>query len=164
MWRYQDLREELRRPRDGLHAEARRRLWLMADDLQVWRAHLPEALDPRCAEAAVLGVAARRDENGVRAQVDTPADCPLTFAMNYAETLRATAATAQGTVAATVFPAYGALAGVWVPRGAREVRVEAQPVRLPLAPLWRIAGCVLIAAAAATVFRAPPHEALKAAV
>lgn len=163
-WRYQDLREELRRPVDGLHAEAHRRLWLMADDLEVWRAHLPEALDPRCAEAAVLGVEARRGENGARAKVNTSADCPLTFAMNYAETLRATADTPHGTVPATVFPAYGALAGVWVPQGAREVRVEAIPLRPPLAALWRLAGCVLLALSAATVVAGPGREALKAAV
>jgi hypothetical protein len=148
-WRYQDLREELRRPPDGLHREAHRRLWLMADDLHVWRAHLPETLAPACAEAAVLGVEAPGREGLAAARVRAPADCPLTFAMNYADNLRATAVRPTGAVAAAVFPAYGALAGVWVPGGATEVRIEAVPAALPLAPLWRVLGLALLGAAVA---------------
>jgi hypothetical protein len=164
-WRYQDLREELRRPTDGLHNMARRMLWLMADDLHVWRAHLPKTVDPLCAEAAVLGVEARRGDNGARARVRSPADCPLTFAMNYADTLRAAAVLTDGsTVPARVFPAYGALAAVWVPRGATEVRVEAVPTLLPLPALWRALGLVLLLAVAATAMAIPGREALKAAV
>jgi hypothetical protein len=155
-WRYQDLREELRRPPDGLHNMARRTLWLMADDLHVWRAHLPEELDPRCAEAAVLGVEAPPGDTGARARVNAPADCPLTFAMNYADTLRATAVGPGGSAPATVFPAYGALAAVWVPRGTREVRLEAVPPRLPFAPLWRLLGLGLVLGAAASAFAPPP--------
>ena len=148
-WRYQDLREELRRPADGLAREARRRLWLMADDLHVWRAHLPEALASGCATARVLAVEARRGASEVRAQVNAPADCPLTFAMNYAENLRGVAVMEDGgRVSAHVFPAYGALAGVWVPRGAREVRVEVVPTVLPLGPLWSVAGFALLIGAA----------------
>jgi hypothetical protein len=149
-WRYQDLREELRRPADGLHAMAHRTLWLMADDLHVWRAHLPEAADPLCAQARVLGVDARRGDNGARAAVQAPADCPLTFAMNYAENLRATAVMPEGQVPARLFPAYGALAGVWVPRGATEIRVDAAPGSLPLAVLCRVLGVALLVGVAAT--------------
>jgi hypothetical protein len=69
--------------------------------------------------------------------------------MNYADNLRATAVRPTGPVAAAVFPAYGALAGVWVPGGATEVRIEAVPVALPLAPLWRVLGLALLAAAVA---------------
>jgi hypothetical protein len=163
-WRYQDLREELRRPTDGLHREARRRLWLMADDLHVWRAHLPEALDPRCAEAEVLAVEARRGGDGVHARVRVPADCPLTFAMNYAETLRATAIGSGGTVPARVFPAYGALAAVWVPAGSGDVYVHAVPTRLPLAALWRALGLGLLLAAAVDAWRRTRHAARAAAV
>jgi hypothetical protein len=154
-WRYQDLREELRRPPDGLHNMARRTLWLMADDLHVWRAHLPEALDPLCAEAALLGVEAPPGGTA-RAQVNAPADCPLTFAMNYADTLRATAIGSAGSAPATVFPAFGALAAVWVPRGTREVRVEAVPPRLPFALLWRLLGLGLVVGAGASALAAPP--------
>ncbi|HVR71855.1 MAG TPA: hypothetical protein VMT87_13520, partial [Vicinamibacteria bacterium] len=164
-WRYQDLREELRRPADGLHNEARRTLWLMADDLHVWRAHLPEALVPECAGARVLGVEALRGGGGARAEVGAPADCPLTFAMNYAENLRATALAADGrTVPAQVFPAYGALAAVWVPRGATEVRVRAVPTRLPFAPVWRGLGFALLLAAAVAARATPRRPALTAAV
>jgi hypothetical protein len=164
-WRYQDLREELRRPEDGLANEACRRLWLMADDLHVWRAHLPEALAPECADARVLAVEARRGGSDVRARVHAPADCPLTLAMNYAESLRAAAVMEDGrAVTAHVFPAYGALAGVWVPRGAREVRVNAAPAVPPLAPLWRLSGLALLVGAAMRIRAAPRRAALAAAV
>jgi hypothetical protein len=164
-WRYQDLREELRRPADGLSNEAHRRLWLMADDLHVWRAHLPEALEPGCAAARVLDVEARRGGAGARALLNTPADCPLTFAMNYAENLRAQAVMEDGhTAAAQVFPAYGALAAVWVPRGATAVRVEAVPTVLPLAPAWRALGLALLLGAAVATRATPRREAPAAAV
>lgn len=159
-WRYQDLREELRRPADGLHTMARRTLWLMADDLHVWRAHLPEATDPLCTQAQVLGVEARWGDNGARASVRAPADCPLTFAMNYAENLRASAVLPEGSAPARVFPAYGALAGVWVPRGATQIRLEAEPTLLPFATLWRALGMALLAGVAATTIA----KAKKAAV
>jgi hypothetical protein len=45
---------------------------------------------------------------------------------------------------AKVFPAYGALAGVWVPRGATEVTVTARLVRPPWAPLGRALGAALL--------------------
>ena len=46
---------------------------------------------------------------------------------------------------AVVFPAYGALTGVWTPRGASEVRVEAR-VPAPRRPgLWRALGAIVLA-------------------
>jgi hypothetical protein len=163
-WRYQDLREELRRPADGLHNEARRRLWLMADDLHVWRAQLPERLAPACAEARVLAVDAPRGAVA-RARVHAPADCPLTFATNYAENLHGRAVMEDGgAAAARVFPAYGALAAVWVPRGAAEVHLFAAPVVLPVAPLWRGLGLALLLAAAVAARGGPRRQAFKAAV
>jgi hypothetical protein len=71
--------------------------------------------------------------------------------MNYAETLRATALGPAGATAAVVFPAYGALAGVWVPRGTTELHVEAAPTLLPYAAAWRGLGLALLLAAAGTV-------------
>jgi hypothetical protein len=163
-WRYQDLREELRRPADGLSSEAHRRLWLMADDLHVWRAHLPETLDPACAQATVIAVEAPPQEAAVAtARVRTDADCPLTFATNYADNLRATAVVGEKRVPASVFPAYGALAGIWVPAGASEVHVQAVPTRLPLAPLWRLLGVGVLVVAAVTSARSSHPPASPAA-
>ena len=108
----------------------------------------------------MLEVEARRGGAGARAGVSTPADCPLTFAMNYAENLRAVALMDDGrSVAAQVFPAYGALAAVWVPRGATAVRVEAVPTVLPLAPAWRALGLALLLGAAVAARAAPRGEA-----
>ncbi|PYQ21655.1 MAG: hypothetical protein DMF79_07635, partial [Acidobacteria bacterium] len=60
--------------------------------------------------------------------------------LNFAESLVATASFADGRKeAATVFPAYGALTAVWVPRGAREVHVGPTSRQ----PAWTIACLVL---------------------
>jgi hypothetical protein len=89
--------------------------------------------------------------------VRTEADCPLTFATNYADNLRASAVVGEARVRANVFAAYGALAGVWVPAGASEVHVQAVPTRLPAAPLWRLLGvAVLVVAAVTSSRRSPP--------
>jgi len=134
---------------DDLATDASRTLWLVSSDPVVARSALPDAVDDRCIDAQVLEIVAPRGTPGVGARVSAPADCPLTFAMNYAENLRATALFgADRRQPATVFPAYGALAGVWVPRGATAVRVEAV-VRRPPAPLvWRGLGAVVLLAQA----------------
>ena len=41
---------------------------------------------------------------------------------------------------------------------------QAAPARLPLAPLWRAGGLVLLLTVAASIVRPPRREALKAAV
>jgi len=61
------------------------------------------------------------------------------------ETLQATARRADGAIQrAVVFPSYGALAGVWVPRGASEVQVTARSPRPPRPALWRALGAALL--------------------
>ena len=84
----------------------------MASDPVVARAALPPAVDERCVDAQVLDVIAPRGTPGAGARVYAPADCPLTFAMNYAENLRGIAFFgSERRQPATVFPTYGALAG-----------------------------------------------------
>ena len=98
-----------------------------------------------CARAAALPL---------RALVGTPADCPLTFAMNFAEDLQATALVSGAERLLPVFAAYGALAGVVVPRGASEVRIGLRPD-----PRWPLAGPVLGLALLAAVARAERRRA-----
>jgi hypothetical protein len=126
---------------------AHENLWLVTADPAVGAARLPESVPPACAGARVLEVKARRGAAGASASVDVPADCPLTFAMSYAETLRATVAGPGGDRAAVVFPAFGALAAVWVPRGTTEVRIEADPAGAPLPWAWTLVGLLTLAAA-----------------
>jgi len=131
--------------REELAGQVRRDLWVVDPDPMVARARLPDAIDVRCAGARVDAVDAPDGPTIARARVLTPADCPLTFAMNYAETLQATAGMGDGrTQRAAVFPSYGALAGVWVPRGATEVTLGARTPKPPLAPLWRALGAALL--------------------
>jgi hypothetical protein len=111
----------------------------------VARAGLPAAVDGRCADARVEGVDTPGGVTVATARVLTPADCPLTFAMNYAETLQASARMSDGRVQpAIVFPAYGALAGVWVARGASEITVTARVPKPPLAAFGRVLGAALL--------------------
>jgi hypothetical protein len=141
-----DLGSRLVSLRDGLSSEAQRAVWLVAPDPRVSRAMLPAAVDARCAEARVHDVVTPRRAPIAVARVSTGADCPLTFAMNYAETLHATVRVAGGRPQpAAVFPAYGALTGVWTPRGASEVRVDAR-VPAPRHPgPWRALGAIVLA-------------------
>jgi hypothetical protein len=141
---------------DGLGGRARQSLWLVSSDPEVAAARLPESVDGACGGARVLEVKATRGGRGASALVDVPADCPLIFAMSYAETLRASAAGPRGEQRATVFPAYGALAAVWVPQGTTEVRIEAAPGEVPLAAAWTIAGLLTLAAGVRLVHRGPP--------
>jgi hypothetical protein len=132
--------------REDLALQARRAVWLVDADPMVVRAALPSSVDVRCAEARVEGVETRTGVTIALARVSSPADCPLTFALNYAETLQATAHGSDGrTRAAQVFPSYGALAGVWVPSGASELQVTARAVRPPWPGLWRALGVALLA-------------------
>jgi hypothetical protein len=142
---FRALGQELVTLRDGLAFQPRRAVWLVDPDPMVARAGLLAAVNARCADARVEGVDTPGGVTVATARVLTPTDCPLTFAMNYAETLQATARMSDGRAQpAIVFPAYGALAGVWVPRGAAEVTVTARVPRPPLSALWRTLGAALL--------------------
>jgi hypothetical protein len=111
----------------------------------VARAPLPETVDALCAGARVESADAPRLGTPITARVSAPADCPLTFATNYAETLRASVTLADGRIQpAPLYPAYGALAGVWVPRGAVAVTLDAVVPRPPWPNVWRALGVALL--------------------
>jgi len=108
-------------------------------------------------ETSILNNTTIRDLTPLSRPLSPPRDTPvagrplvnLTFAVNYAETLRATVTGAGGLrSAAPVFPAYGALAAVWVPAGTSQVAVEATAPSLPWPPVWILSGLALLAVAA----------------
>jgi hypothetical protein len=149
---FASLGRELLAVGDDLGRRAHQTLWLVTADPKVTAARLPASVDAGCGTALVSDVAARRGGTGATASVEVPADCPLTFAMSYAETLKAVAIGADGADRAlTVFPAYGALAAVWVPRGTAEVRIEAVPPGLSWPAAWIGMGLLALAAAARLV-------------
>jgi hypothetical protein len=119
----------------ALHAEeknlatvAHRESWIVDTDEAVVAAQLPSTVSPDCERAAVRAVRAEIGGQVIELGVDVPADCPLTVATNYAIDLRATTDSRP----LTVFPAYGALTGIWVPAGTRVVVLAAEPV----VPTW----------------------------
>jgi hypothetical protein len=138
-----ELVRELRAAGDELHTHVREVLWLDASDPLAARATTATP-DARCREALVREVTAPRRGPAIVARVTTPADCPLTFAANFTEDLRARASLADGhEVTLAVYPAYHALAGVVVPRGATSIRLHAEPVRLPGGAAWVVLGVAL---------------------
>jgi hypothetical protein len=144
---FASLGRELLALGDGLGQRVGASLWLVTADPAVAAARLPASVDTACASARVLDVKARHGGRGASATVEVPADCPLTFAMSYAETLRARVSGAAEGQPAVVFPAYGALAAVWVPRGTTQVEVEAAPRGAPLPLAWTLTGALVLAAA-----------------
>jgi hypothetical protein len=116
------LAKELLAEGPGLGARAHEILWLVEDDSRVPRS-VPAGFDPACASARVERLDAVRARPWVEVAFDSPGDCPLTLAMNYAETLQASVAVDSRTSSAIVFPAYGTLAAVIVPRGSGTVRI-----------------------------------------
>jgi hypothetical protein len=138
---------ELRKAGEALHSRATEVAWLDDSDPMGARLPLPALVDPRCSEARVLRVTAPRSGEIV-AETDTAGDCPLTFAMNFTEGLRALVAFQDGrSGSALLFPGYGALATVLVPAGTREVHVAAEPRRMPWAMAWAALGAACCLAA-----------------
>jgi hypothetical protein len=104
---------------DALHERVRSTLWVIGTD-EAARA-LPPA-GAACVDAAVNAVeASRTGDFGL--DVRATADCPLTLAANYAESLEARVRRGDAWEPARTFPAYGALLGVWVPAGTTRVAV-----------------------------------------
>ena len=136
VWMPLDIGVQLRLdPKQAIHGHRRDRLQgghdaqpcrqLLADPRPEQPAHgLPQA-EAGCAGASVTVVRARRDGR-FEVSVDAPADCPLTLATNYAESLQARVLVRGEWRDARTFPAYGALLGVWVPGGSSEVVVTSR--------------------------------------
>jgi len=150
----QRLARELRAAGDALHQRAAEVLWLDGSDPLAAGAALPPALERGCRDARVAHVEAAPRGLQVVARTATAAACPLTFAMNFTEDLRATAVLGDGRrLPVPVFPGYGALATVTVPAGATEVHVRAEPPGLPWPMAWTVLGVACCAAAALSSWR-----------
>ena len=129
-------------------------LWIDGSDPLATRADVPPTLDPRCRDARVLKVAAPRRAHEIVATTSTAAACPVTFATNFTEDLRATAVLAEGRrVDVMPFPGYGALTSVVAPAGTTEIRLRAEPSTLPLAIAWVALGLACWGAAAWLIVR-----------
>jgi hypothetical protein len=148
------LARELRGAGESLGHRASEVLWLDKADPLAARADVPATLDPRCREAQVRKVSAPRRGHEIVATTSTPAACPLTFATNFTEDLRATAILTDGhRLDLTPFPAYGALTAVMAPAGTAEFRLRAEPPKLPFAMAWVAVGLTCCAAAAWLIVR-----------
>ncbi len=149
----ESLVRELRAAGEHLHQRAREVLWLVDSDLLV-RRDISSPPAGSCGTARVVRVDAPRRAQEITATVETPAPCPLTFAMAFTEDLRATATRTNGErVALPAFPGYGALASLVVPEGTREIRLRAVPPRVPWPAAWTAVGIALALAAAWRAWR-----------
>ena len=150
------LARELSSPGESLARRATEVLWLDNSDQFAARADVPATVDPRCRDAQVLKVTAPRRAHEIVALTSTTAACPLTFATNFTEDLRATATGADGhPVDLAVFPGYGALTTVMAPAGTAQVRLHADPPKLPFAIGWVALGLASWAIAAWLIVRQP---------
>ena len=148
------LARELRGAGETLGRRATEVLWIDGSDPLATRADVPPTLDPRCRDARVLQVAAPRRAHEIVATTSTAAACPVTFATNFTEDLRATAVLAEGRrVDVMPFPGYGALTSVVAPAGTIEIRLRAEPSTLPLAIAWVALGLACWGAAAWLIVR-----------
>jgi len=105
-------------------------------------------VNPACQSAQVKEVSAPIRSQRFELDVNTPRDCPLTVAMNFATTLESRGVDLEGNeVELQIYPVYGALTGVWVPASVKKVIIEPRVIL----PLWsRVAwvmGWFLLAAA-----------------
>jgi hypothetical protein len=151
----ESLARRLLADRDGLHQRLVDTLRIVASDPFVAAAALPPSLDPACRQAAVTDV--RSDGRGASAKVQAGADCPLVFATNFAESLQATLVSEGGRKeAGRVFPAFGALAGVWVRKGTTQVLLEPAPARVAWGPLPVLLGLGVLAGGAFWFVRRRP--------
>jgi hypothetical protein len=129
-------------------------LWLDGSDLLASRDDVPSTLDSRGRDARVVKVVAPRRAHEIVATTSTTAACPVTFATNFTEDLRATAVLADGRrVDLVPFPGYGALTSVVAPAGTTEIRLRAKPPTLPLAIGWVALGLAGWGAAAWLIVR-----------
>jgi hypothetical protein len=128
---------ELRGAGETLGRRTKEVLWIDDSDLLAARADVPATIDERCREARILAVDAPHRGHAIVATISTDATCPFTFATNFTEDLRVTVVLASGRRAAlNPFPGYGALTSVIAPAMATEIRLQAEPPRLPLAIGW----------------------------
>jgi hypothetical protein len=135
--------------RSDLHILARDAVWLVPSDAAVASARLPEGRLPECDAAGVKNVRSELGGQRLSLDVTTEAACPLTIAMNFAESLRAwSVGPGQAETQLTTFPAFGSLLGVLVPRGTSGVVIRAAPPVLPAPTVWRLIGWALVACAA----------------
>jgi hypothetical protein len=151
-----ELAAALQAKRGGLPDFLHENLLVLSGDAAVQRAALPAAFAAACAQAQVLGVDAAHHAQALSLRLKSPALCPLAVAENYAEILHARGRGAGGGWRElTVFPAYGALAGILVEPGVEELVVEPRPVFLGPPLLERLAGLLFLAAALGLVLKKP---------
>jgi hypothetical protein len=130
---------------------------VVASDPFVVAAAPPVSVDPACRQAEVRDV--RWDGRGASAKVAVGADCPLVFATNFVEALQATLVSDGGRrEPAHVFPAFGALAGVWVRKGTTEVQLGPAPMSSPGGPLAVALGLAVLTGGAFWLRRGSSHR------
>jgi hypothetical protein len=122
------LTEILTKKVGTIHRSAKQQVLIVEADPEIRNKPLPERFSPECKNSKVLSVRAEHESQLIEVKVQSTAPlCPLTIAMNFSQTLKAT----TGTSRLTIFPAYGALTGIIVPGGTEIISLRPELSRTP---------------------------------
>lgn len=127
-----ELSHHLMQHRTMLKLRLKQMVWVDREDpkiksvsSQLWPQLKRRSL--KCEDAKIVSTHTKLGGQQVELQVENSDLCPLTLSMNYSSNLKAQGMDAHGkTQNLTVFPAYGALTGVLVPKGAEHIFISAQ--------------------------------------
>jgi hypothetical protein len=138
---FDELAARLRQAQGSSLAELGRRGFVLDSDPDLPAELLSGPVSPLCSASRVEAVESLPDGGGLSVSVRNGADCPMTLAMNYAPNLVAESSGAR----LSAYPSYGALLGIRVPAGAREVLIRAPVLRPAWVWVCQLLGALLLA-------------------
>ena len=144
----EELASQLLQNRDSLLLEAKKKMWWISTDPAFQRFQLPTAASELCRKSQVLSSSVTGPSQAIHLVIENESTCPLTVASNYLSTLQASLVkNGLKTEKLLLFPAYGALTGLIVPPGAKDVWIEATPVQSNWATTAQLIGWLLVTVA-----------------
>ena len=122
---FDQIAQSLNHAEGGLMPHLSRVAYLLQGDDAIPNELQGKEVNPVCQSAQVKKVSAPIRSQRFELDVETPTDCPLTVAMNFATTLESRGFDSDGReVELKLYPAYGALTGVWVPASVKKVIIQ----------------------------------------
>ncbi len=116
---------EMKKAGETLATRVKQTLWLDASDPGIAGRDIFSAAGSNCDTARVEEVNAPRHSQVIYVSVSSPDNCPLTVAMSFIDQMRAYTLIDNQMVELDMFPAFGALTGVMVPKGEHQIVIDA---------------------------------------